>query len=293
MEWASDQKDQAQRRYTDLGFQPDVGPSFSARDQQETVKEQFKGLKHDVVREHEYHFKLRQQLAEAKRELAQRQAEGEAEAAELARLAEEEDVTLNTFDLSMFQQNPDDGESSKETTALGQRSEEDARQAAACLEDGFQEESVKRRRLDNEEYMQLLTWHRENTATRAELERLEAREKTRIEALEELARREVELGLPDLEYDDAIGAIIICDPREGRAGSILSGLSKELRTVQVNYDDDGRLTRAQTHPSLKLDFECQRAVLDDDVAPLLTKVREYLSFQSAGFDTGSLAAAGA
>lgn len=283
---------EAQRRFLEMCFRGEGGRyTGPTQDEQQALKQQCKALKSDVAEERQQHALLCRQLAEARRELAARQAAAEREAAELARLAEEEEDAAAQLAAhgTAASHSAQDG-----AAAAFARAAEDARRVAGVMERGLSDEVSKRRRLDEDEFAQMLKWHRKHAATRAELERLERRESEKVEALEHLALRETELGLPDIRFDAVAGTVTIGGPGRGRApagNGGLGGASVELRTVQVAYDSEGHLTRAEPHPSLGLWNEGAATVEDDDIARLLTKVRERLSTNDSR--GGAVAAAGA
>eukprot|EP00929_Paragymnodinium_shiwhaense_P108241 TRINITY_DN74569_c0_g1_i1.p1 TRINITY_DN74569_c0_g1~~TRINITY_DN74569_c0_g1_i1.p1 ORF type:complete len:344 (-),score=99.75 TRINITY_DN74569_c0_g1_i1:272-1303(-) len=96
--------------------------------------------------------------------------------------------------------------------------------------------------------------------------------------LERLLMAEDQLGLPRYYFDDARSVVTVCAP-ESEALSATAGIAdflrnirEDIRTVEVKYDEAGRLLHAEPHPSLGLDAEAAIAVERDDLGRLLTSV---------------------
>lgn len=83
---------------------------------------------------------------------------------------------------------------------------------------------------------------------------------------------EATLGLPQVEFDDDRHVATF-----GRAKRLPPGAEEarrkdeELRSVEVSFDNLGRLVRARPNPLLGLDQAAEQAAVQDDLARLLTK----------------------
>lgn len=126
-------------------------------------------------------------------------------------------------------------------------------------------------------------------ARHAELERLEREARAKVIELEQHKTLEEEfgLGLPIITFDDSAGTVTLGWPS---SMSVPSDDDVAVRTVSVEFDEQGRLVRAQTHATLQLYDEAATSVDTDDLARLLTLVWDRVCQQSDGLQPGSSAA---
>lgn len=137
---------------------------------------------------------------------------------------------------------------------------------------GQSEENIKRRRFEYEQKYLEQQLHQPQEM-RNELEHCEAQEQSRVEFLESMARIEDQLGLPRIEFDDENGVIVVGQPIANNPNDLA------MRTVKIERDAQGRLIRAEPHPSLGLWNEGTVSVENDDIARLLTLVWDRLCEQ--------------
>jgi len=124
---------------------------------------------------------------------------------------------------------------------------------------------------------------------RRNLREVEAR-RTKMEQLEEEARAKVidleghmaemeELGLPRITFDDSAGTVILGWPPRT---PVPRGDDVAVRTVSVNFNEQGQLVDARVHPSLELWDEASLSIEKDDLARLLTLVWDKVCQLSDG-----------
>jgi len=118
---------------------------------------------------------------------------------------------------------------------------------------------------------------------REKLERLEWEERAKVAELESHADLDEEfgLGLPRITFDDSAGTVTLGWPPRIAAPS---NDNIAARTVSVEFDEQGRLVRADTHPSLELSAEAKQSVETDDLARLLTLVWDRICQYAEGTD---------
>lgn len=143
-----------------------------------------------------------------------------------------------------------------------------------------QSEELKKRRKVEHEKGCINQERRVMAAQHAELERLEASETAEVEHLERLEELGNQLGLPKIEFDDARSVVILGWPN---ADLHAVGDDVAIRTVAVKHAENGRLVRAEPHPSLGLWNEATTSVEDDDLGRLLTLVWDRVCELNDGF----------
>lgn len=107
----------------------------------------------------------------------------------------------------------------------------------------------------------------------------EQREKALTERLLQLQHAEMQLGLPHIDIDHRSGICYLGDPpatgevpqRDGRDGE-----TEALRSIKVEFDEEGTLLHAEPHPSLGLENCAAQAVAQQDFAILPTMVWNHL-----------------
>jgi hypothetical protein len=107
-----------------------------------------------------------------------------------------------------------------------------------------------------------------------DLEKKIALEKQEISRLEDLASIHELLGVQRITWDDKENTVIL-----GQSSHGIEYADLALRTVKVEYHDDGRLKCAEPHHVLGLWNEASKAVEKDDLAFLLTLVWDRLRGQ--------------
>jgi len=128
-------------------------------------------------------------------------------------------------------------------------------------------------------------------ARHAELDRIEREARAKVVELEQHRALEEEfgLGLPVITFYDSAGTVTLGWPS---SMSIPNNDDVAVRTVAVEFDEQGRLVRAETHASLQLCDEAATSVDADDLARLLTLVWDRVCQQSDGLQLGSAASDG-
>lgn len=240
------------------------GVDMEQRRQQ--ARQRNKALKDQIREEREEHAKLCRQLSEVVRESTERHAECEREAKLLARLVEVDEAAEveEAAHEALFP------EGHRGAVAAGEEAAGQALRATSALTENVSGELLKRRRLMEEEAREIAKRRGAISTARAELERLQDLELQRVERLEKQIRKEVELGLPVICFDDANGRVVL---EPGHPGSPVAAVKPEVRTVRVARDTDtSRLLRAEPHASLNLWDEGTSCVENDDLARLLTLV---------------------
>eukprot|EP00435_Cladocopium_sp_Y103_P025503 s875_g6.t1 len=103
----------------------------------------------------------------------------------------------------------------------------------------------------------------------------EQREKALTERLLQLQHAEMQLGLPHIDIDHRSG---ICYLGDAPAGELpqRDGETEALRSIQVEFDEEGTLLHAEPHPSLGLGNCAAQAVAQQDFAILPTMVWNHL-----------------
>jgi len=104
----------------------------------------------------------------------------------------------------------------------------------------------------------------------------EQREKALTEKLLQLQHAELQLGLPQLEIDHHRGVCCLGDvPRTGELQNPDVEM-EALRSIKVNFDEEGTLLHAEPHPALGLSKCAEQAVAQQDFAILPTMVWNHL-----------------
>jgi len=86
-----------------------------------------------------------------------------------------------------------------------------------------------------------------------------------IKSMEILCQAQLDLGFPDISFNDPAGTVIL-------SGSAAAGVEEALRTVHLEFGKDGRLLRVAAHADLGLQREASEAVKHDDLPAFLTMV---------------------
>jgi len=122
---------------------------------------------------------------------------------------------------------------------------------------------------------------KDTEAVRLELERLEQDACAKVAELQSKASlvEEFGLGLPSITFDDAAGTVTLAWPP---CMPVPSGDDVAVRTVSVDFDEQGALVRAHPHPSLELWAEARHSVETDDLARLLTLAWDRICQQAEG-----------
>lgn len=139
---------------------------------------------------------------------------------------------------------------------------ENARSLLHAREDA----AVKRRRLEAELQM-YESQNRSNRARAGAFKREESRERALADSIRQLQEAEAQLGLPRLEIDHIRKVALLGEPPAAWESSIET---EELRTLQIDFADDGKLIQAVPHPALGLETAAAKAVINDDLGALLT-----------------------
>lgn len=134
-----------------------------------------------------------------------------------------------------------------------------------------QEEASKKKKLEYEQRcleQELLKYESEVD----ELARIAKREQEKIASLENLNDLVEQMGFPRIEFKDEHGKVIL-----GKPGQCTENLDDPaLRSIDVQHDKNGRLTRAEPHPSLGLWNEATTALDTNDFARITTLVWDRL-----------------
>lgn len=129
-----------------------------------------------------------------------------------------------------------------------------------------EEAAVMRRRLEAELEM-YEAQNRSNRARAGAFKREESRERAHSDSIRQLQEAEAQLGLPRLEIDHIRKVALLGEPPAAWESSTET---EELRTLHIDFTDDGKLIRADLHPALGLQTAAAKAVANDDLAALLT-----------------------
>lgn len=130
------------------------------------------------------------------------------------------------------------------------------------------EMAVKRRRLDDE-IRNSEAQRRQNERRSAALAKAEKHELDLIQSYEQLSQAGEKLGLPKLEIDHARGVALLGEP-PGSGEEVCAAEAESLRTIQIEFDKDGAVCKAEAHPSLGLQQTGSKAVARQDFGLLAT-----------------------
>jgi len=140
------------------------------------------------------------------------------------------------------------------------RFSEDAQQLWAAKGDA----AVKRRRLEAD-LRRLEAQKRQHQARTGAFARELEREGQMIQSLLQLQEAEAQLGLPRLEIDHERGVALLGEPPGTDEVE-----AEALRTIQIQFDEDGTLRKAEPHPALGLQRFAAKAVECQDFGMLPT-----------------------
>jgi len=243
---------------------PDVEVTESQR---KTAKEKNQALKQRIDLELQLHAQLIKELAEANRKATdlfeqcqQDQQDAKAAAAAAAAEASSDGVVGLQLVASRF----------AETLNQCGRGTLQGAQEVRQLWVAREEMAVKRRRLD-EEIQSSEAQRRQNQRRCWALARAEKHELDLIQSYEQLSQAGETLGLPKLEIDHARGVALLGEP-PGSGHEVCADEAESLRTIQIEFDKDGTLCKAEAHPSLGLQQTGSKAVAGQDFGLLATRV---------------------
>merc|ERR1711933_89474 len=94
----------------------------------------------------------------------------------------------------------------------------------------------------------------------------ETQQHIQIKSLESLAQIEKQFGFPAIRFDGENGVVVVGQPHKDNTNGFA------IHTIKIEYDAQGRLIRAEPHPSLGLWNEGFVSVETGDLARLLTLV---------------------
>jgi len=221
------------------------------------AKETNRALKQRIVREMQIHNQLLSDVKEAYRQARQFHEQCAQE------LQEAEDAGLDPdagLDLDLGGEEA--AEEIRQASAQAFRGAEEARRYWMSREEGCS----KKRRLEAQ-LRSLESQKRANQARAGAFAKEEARERALADSLEKLQEAEAQLGLPRLELDQTRGVVLMGEPPvAGEMGTE----TEALRTIQIEFAEDGKLLRAEPHPVLGLERAATKAVQQDDLGALLT-----------------------
>lgn len=145
-----------------------------------------------------------------------------------------------------------------------------AADASKCWRD-LEDATQQRRKLEAE----LMKWQavrRSAQARKAAVQKAIQRERALSEQWLKLREAETRLELPLIDFDIERGSIRLGDPPPEGVALPTTSLTEAVRTIAVEFGEDGNLLRAEPHPSLNLQKEAALAVKLNDIARLLTRV---------------------
>jgi len=254
---------EAQRRFANLvqgNLEEPASQAAATEQHRKEAKEKNKSLKQRVAREQQIHEQLLKELTSCTRQVDQRYEQTvqdirDAESACNGEHPGDVDVELGA-----------DAKAARLAEAAEQswRGAEDARNFWMSKE----EVANKRRRLEAE--LRQYEHQKRGHETRAgSFAREEAHETSIIDSIVKIQRAEAELGLPRLEIDHARGIALLGEPpREGEEDADAD--SEAMRTIQLEFAEDGTLLRAETHPALGLQRFDSKAIAKQDFGMLPT-----------------------
>jgi hypothetical protein len=244
----------------------------SIDERRQDAKQQNKEIKNAILQEKEAQGDLQQTLAEAVQE-----ARGAYDAC--ARELEELQMTHKDFselggDLSDTGSLLEDLANSAYGAMNGQNVE-DAKPGMNVMmriQSLLQEEKRKRQALEDEA-LRLETELRQKQEQAQKQQQQRDQECRQVSALEQILQAQLNIGIPEILFRDSVDdrrGTVILDGAVG--GSRANTVEEALRTVEVEFDKDGKLIRAMPHSKLGLQNEATDAVQLDDLPRLLTSV---------------------
>eukprot|EP00930_Biecheleria_cincta_P059463 TRINITY_DN45199_c0_g1_i1.p1 TRINITY_DN45199_c0_g1~~TRINITY_DN45199_c0_g1_i1.p1 ORF type:complete len:324 (+),score=96.27 TRINITY_DN45199_c0_g1_i1:52-1023(+) len=257
---------EAQRQFAEYASQgrrileepPDAASLDSKR---KDAKEKNQSLKQRIERESQLNSQLVKELAEATRKASDLYEQcqhdlKDAESAQQAAGAADLDLQLGA---------------NRVVEALGQsdqaavRGAQEARQLWAA-----REEMASRRRRLEQEIRNAEEQRRQNLRRTAALAKEQESEQRRIESFEQLLEVEEKLGLPKLVIDHARGVALLGEPLGPEDQELCGDEAEAIRTIQVEFDQDGTLLKAEPHPALGLQQVASKAIARQDFGLLAT-----------------------
>lgn len=247
---------------------PDAAALESKRKE---AKEKNQSLKQRIERESQVNCHLVKELAEATRKASDlyEQCQQDLKDAEAA----QQSPSVGDLDLQL--------EASRFADALGQSDQgavhgaQEARQLWAAREEIIS----KRRRLEQEIHI-AEEQRRQNVRRAAALAREQQSEERRIESYEQLLEAEEKLGLPKLVIDHARGVALLGEPLGPADQEPCGDEAEAIRTIQVEFGQDGSLLKAEPHPALELQQVASKAIARQDFGLLATHA--WARLQHAG-----------
>jgi len=237
-----------------------------ADSQRKAAKEKNQTLKHRIDLELQLHAQLTKELAEAKRKTADlyEQCQQDLKDAEVAEASSE-----GVLDLQLGADRH--AEVLKQSDQGAVQGTQEVRQLWMARD----EMAVKRRRLQ-EEIQSSEAQRRDNERRLAAHARAEKHELDLSHSYEQLCEAEEKLGLPKLEIDHARGVALLGEP-PGPDSEVCGAEAELLRTIQIEFDREGALCKAEPHPALGLQQAASKAVARQDFGLLATLTWNRLS----------------
>eukprot|EP00933_Yihiella_yeosuensis_P039695 TRINITY_DN3380_c3_g1_i1.p1 TRINITY_DN3380_c3_g1~~TRINITY_DN3380_c3_g1_i1.p1 ORF type:complete len:353 (-),score=93.30 TRINITY_DN3380_c3_g1_i1:265-1323(-) len=258
---------EAQRRFVECtqdrrsAEEPPVsqGPGGTMDMKRKEAKERNRSIKQRLEREYNLHNQLMHDITEANKEAQQlyEQCKFELTESDLNHRGEDCDADL---DLRLG--------ADAAAAELGQANAEARRGATEARRFWTSTEQVASLKRKLQWEISKSESRRRQDQTRADaFKNQEARERRQAEKIEELLQAEAQLGLPRIHFDRSRGVVQL---GEAAAPGEMSDETDALRTVQIEFGDDGKLLRAEPHRSLGLERSAAKAVDDEDLPGLLT-----------------------
>lgn len=237
---------------------PDIEVTESQR---KAAKENNRALKQSIDLEIQLHAQLDKELAEAKRKATElsEQCRLDLQDAEAAEASPKQVIDLQLV-----------ANRYAETLNECDRGTLHGAQEVRQLQVASEEMAGKRRRLD-EEIRNSEAQRRQNERRTVALARAEKHELDLIQSYEQLSKAGEKLGLPKLEIDHTRGMALLGEP-PGPGHEVCAAEAESLRTIQIEFDKDGALCKAEAHPSLGLQQTGSKAVAEQDFGLLATLV---------------------
>jgi len=255
---------EAQRRFANVvqgnHLEDPASQAAVAEQRRKEAKEKNKSLKQRVAREQQLHGQLMKELTGCTRQVDQRY--------------EQTVQDIRDAESTCSGEHPGHVDVNLRADATAARLAEAAEQSWRGAEDARnfwmskEEVANKRRRLEAE--LRQYEHQKRGHETRAgSFAREGAHETSIIDSIVKIQRAEAELGLPRLEIDHARGIALLGEPpREGEEDADAD--SEAMRTIQMEFAEDGTLLRAETHPALGLQCFDSKAIAKQDFGMLPT-----------------------
>jgi len=235
----------------------------------EDAKRQNKEIKCLILQEKEAQASLQEGLGEAVQA-----AQGAYDAC--VRELEELQMTQKEFSSELGGDLTDTGSlfedlASSAQYAMNDQHLESGMNALMRVQSTLQEEKKKRQELEELSLrLEAELRERQQHSNAKKLER--EQECKKVSDMEAVKLSERDFGILQITFDDAAGTVAI----SANGGSRVDLPEEELRTVQVEFDREGKLVRAMPHEKLNLQHEAIDAVQLDDLPRLLTAVWHQL-----------------